>query len=75
MTERVSGLVVTSESALGGVMAVNARTEHPRECAVFLNAVNTDPDVRNLLNYGVEGKHYVLNEDGQVEYLTEDYRG
>ena len=75
LTERVSGLVVTSESALGGVMAVNARTEHPRECAVFLNAVNTDPDVRNLLNYGVEGKHYVLNEDGQVEYLTEDYRG
>lgn len=75
LTERVSGLVVTSESALGGVMTVNARTEHPRECALFLNAVNTDPDVRNLLNYGVEGEHYVLNGEGQVEYLTQDYRG
>lgn len=70
-----SDLVVTSESALGGVMAVNARTGHPEECAVFLNAVNTDPDIRNLLNYGVEGLHYELNENGQVVYLTDDYRG
>ncbi len=75
VTQQVSDLVVTSESALGGIMAVNARTEHPEECAVFLNAVNTDPDVRNLLNYGVEGLHYRLNEDGQVTYLNDDYRG
>ena len=70
-----SDLVVTSESALGGVMAVNARTEYPEECAAFLNAVNTDPDIRNLLNYGVEGIHYELNGDGQVRYLTDAYRG
>ena len=70
-----SDLVVTSESALGGVMAVNARTEYPEECAAFLNAVNTDPDIRNLLNYGVEGIHYELNGDGQVRYLTDTYRG
>lgn len=75
LAEQVSNSVVTSESALGGLMAVNARTEYPKECAVFLNAVNTDPEIRNLLNYGVEGLHYRLNEDGQVEYLTEDYRG
>ena len=75
LAEQVCDSVVTSESALGGIMAVNARTEHPEECAVFLNAVNTDPEIRNLLNYGVEGLHYRLNEDGQVEYLTEDYRG
>ena len=75
ITQRASDVVVTSESALGGVMVVNARTGHPEECAVFLNAVNTDPDIRNLLNYGVEGLHYSLNEDGQVTYLTDDYRG
>lgn len=75
VSRRVSDMVVTSESALGGVMAVNARTAHPEECAVFLNAVNTDPDIRNLLNYGVEGLHYELDEDGQVNYLTDGYRG
>lgn len=75
VTQCASDLVVTSESALGGVMAVNAGTGHPEECAVFLNAVNTDPDIRNLLNYGVEGIHYELNEDGQVTYLSDDYRG
>ena len=75
VAEQVSDSVVTSESALGGVMTVNARTGHPEECAVFLNAVNTDPEIRNLLNYGVEGVHYRLNEEGQVVYLNEDYRG
>lgn len=75
LAEQVSDSVVTSESALGGIMAVNARTGHPEECAVFLNAVNTDSEIRNLLNYGVEGVHYRLNEEGQVEYLNEDYRG
>ena len=32
-------------------------------------------DIRNLLNYGVEVLHYELNEDGQVTYLSDGYRG
>lgn len=75
LAQQASDLVVTSESALGGIMVVSARTEHPEECVTFLNAVNTDPEIRNLLNFGLEGVHYTLNEDGQVEYLTEGYRG
>lgn len=67
--------VVTSASAQGGIMVVNAQTEHPAEALAFLNAVNTDPDVRNLLNYGIEGVHYQLTTDDQVSIISQNYRG
>mgnify|MGYP002801139971 FL=1 len=41
----------------------------------FLTLLNTDPDVRNLLNYGIEGTHYYLNEAGQAVTLSADYAG
>ena len=56
-------------------MAVNANTKYPREALTFLKAVNLDPEVRNLLNYGVEGVHYRLSEEDQVEVISDGYRG
>ena len=56
-------------------MVVNANTKHPELCLTFLNAVNTDPEVRNLLNYGIEGVHYTLTEEDQVQRISNAYRG
>ena len=66
---------VTNDSARGGIMAVNANTAHRQEALTFLTAVNLDPDVRNLLNYGVEGVHYSLTDQDQVHILSDRYRG
>ncbi|MDQ0063036.1 ABC transporter substrate-binding protein [Paenibacillus harenae] len=62
----VTPSVVTTESVRGGIMAVNANTKHPIESIKFLNLLNTDPEIRNLFNYGIEGVHYTLNEQGQA---------
>lgn len=68
--------VVTTENTRAGVMCVSARTAYPEECVKFLNCLNTDAEVRNLLNYGVEGIHYQLNETNQVEFIAiEQYSG
>lgn len=66
VAKQVTDTVVTTESARGGVMAVNAKTEHPSECVKFLNLLNTDSDLRNLVNYGIEGVHYKLSGKGQI---------
>ncbi|UVI28472.1 ABC transporter substrate-binding protein [Paenibacillus spongiae] len=58
--------VATNVSVLGGMMAVNANTKHPEECIAFLNLLNTDSELRNLFNYGIEGIHYDLDHNGQV---------
>lgn len=62
----VTPSIVTTESVRAGIMAVNANTKHPNECIQFLNLLNTDPEIRNLFNYGIEGVHYTLNENEQV---------
>lgn len=62
----VTRMLATTESVRGGIMAVSADTKHPVECVKFLNLLNTDPEVRNLFNYGIEGVHYTLDPNGQV---------
>lgn len=49
---------VTNASARGALTAVNKNTEHPEKCVEFLNLLNTDTYLRNLLNYGIEGVHW-----------------
>lgn len=66
----VTPSVVTTESVRGGIMAVNANTKHPAESIKFLNLLNTDPEIRNLFNYGIEGVHYTLDAKGQVVPIT-----
>ena len=75
VTQSVGTPWINNTAAQGGVMSINAHTPHPKEAIAFLNAVNLDPDVRNLLNYGIEGVHYRLTEQDQVEVLSDGYRG
>lgn len=67
--------IATTASARAAVMAVSAHSEHPREAVQFLNALNTDPEIRNLLNFGIEGVHYVLTDEGQVRSISNGYQG
>lgn len=68
--------VVTTESTRAGVMSISAATEHPDESIAFLNLINTDAEVRNLLQYGIEGVHYSLTEEDQVEIIDDfGYKG
>ncbi len=47
---------------------VSSTSKHPEEALKFLNLTFTDPDIVNLIIYGVEGTDYVKNEDGSVSY-------
>ena len=58
---------VTNASARGALTAINANSEHPEKAMEFLNLVNTDQYLRNLLNYGIEGTHWERVEVPQEE--------
>ena len=66
VARQVTSTIVTTESTRGGIMAVSSRTKNPDACIKFLNYLNTDPEFRNLINFGIEGVHYDLTENGQV---------
>ncbi|MGL5633481.1 MAG: ABC transporter substrate-binding protein [Sarcina sp.] len=58
---------VTNGSTTGSMIAVAKNTKHPEKAVEFLNLLNTDEYLRNLINFGVEGIHYDLTDKGQVK--------
>ena len=52
----------------GAMIAINSASQHPVESFKFLALLNSDPYLMTLLNYGVEGIHYTLNDEGLVEW-------
>ncbi|NLM77073.1 MAG: ABC transporter substrate-binding protein [Ruminococcaceae bacterium] len=61
----------TSVASRSAMTAVNALSEHPEEALRMLEIMNTDPEAFNMLNFGVEGVNYTLNDQGKVSLIDE----
>ncbi|MDL2300579.1 ABC transporter substrate-binding protein [Clostridiaceae bacterium OttesenSCG-928-D20] len=61
---------VDTTSAQGAMFAISSTSQNPEAAMKLLNIINTDPVVMNMLNYGLEGVHYNL-EDGLVKFTDE----
>lgn len=47
---------------------ISKNCPHPEKAMQFLNLLYTDSELINLLAYGIEDMHYVLAEDGSIDY-------
>lgn len=47
---------------------VMSNSDHPEASMKFLNLWFSDEEIGNLISYGIEGEHYVINEDGMGSY-------
>ena len=69
---------ITNASTTGSMIGVSRSSENPEKSVEFLNLLNTDPYLRNLINYGIEGTHYekVANSENQIKLSpqSEDYK-
>ncbi|MDR2655074.1 MAG: ABC transporter substrate-binding protein [Oscillospiraceae bacterium] len=63
---------VDTTGSQGAMMAISSASAHKADTMKFLNLVNTDPKLMTLIAYGIEGVHYNLNADGNVEFVTEE---
>lgn len=58
------GNMSISGSKLGEYgLGVTTASENPEKVCEFLNLLYTDAELSNLMNYGIEGKHYVKESD------------
>lgn len=62
---------VDKTSTQGAMMAISTASKNPERAMAFLNLLNSDPYLITLLEYGVEGVHYNLNDDGLVVFTEE----
>ncbi|MFP4975825.1 ABC transporter substrate-binding protein [Paenibacillus sp. CN-4] len=61
--------VIYTSSAAGSMMAISSYSKHPERAMMFLNLLNTDVKLRNMIQYGLEGTHYKKLEDPYIEDL------
>ena len=59
----------STTSCIGSLQAVSANSKHPAEAVKFLELLNTDPEIKNLLTYGIEGVHYEKTSDTSIKLL------
>lgn len=63
-------------SVMGSMHGISANSKYPEKAMEFLNLLNSDKYLRNLVNNGIEDVHYKRIDDSTVEYLpakTEGY--
>lgn len=66
IAQQVTESYITPSSACGSLMCISAQSDCVDSCIRFLTLLNTDPELRDLFNYGIEGVHYTRNEDNKV---------
>lgn len=49
-------------------LGVTVTSERPDKCVQLLNMIMTNADLANIMNYGVEGVHYVKVSDRIIDY-------
>jgi len=61
--------IITDSSVTGAMIGMSINARRPDLNMKFLNLLNTDVYLRNLLNYGIEGIHYEKTGPNRIKYL------
>ena len=68
---KTSNPIVTTSHADEFMLGIASSCQNPEAAMDFINLIYSDPDVANLLNYGVEGLDYVP-VDGTENVITKE---
>lgn len=63
---RLTPAVGGSSGPVAFMISIPSNSKHPEKAMQFMNLLYTDADIMNLLTLGIEGKHYVKTDNGQV---------
>ncbi|WP_309121185.1 ABC transporter substrate-binding protein [Paenibacillus sp.] len=61
--------IIYNWSVMGSMQAISANSEYPEKAMQFLNLLNTDSYLRNLVDSGIEGVHYEKVSDNVMNNL------
>ena len=61
------------EDIFGNMLGVSTYTRSLKRSMEIITYLNTNSDLRNILQYGVEDVHYELDEDGLLHRLNDRY--
>ena len=65
----------TEEELYGNMFAVYANSSHLSRAMKVITYLNTNQELRDLLQYGIKNQHYERNDDGTVKLLSNEKFG
>ncbi|MCQ6560469.1 ABC transporter substrate-binding protein [Paenibacillus mendelii] len=55
---------LTTGGIIATMQAINRNSKNPERALMLLELINTDKEIYNLLNFGIQDKHFKLDADG-----------
>lgn len=68
VTKKLQDPLITSGIIQGMTWSIPVTSKNPEAAMKFLNLTYSNADVVNLLDWGIEGKHYEKKQDGTIGY-------
>ncbi len=59
--------IISNRDTSGSMQAISSTSEHPERAMMVLELFNTDSYFNNLINFGIEGTHYVKKGEQIIE--------
>lgn len=64
---------LTTEMVTSSMQAISATSKNPERALMLLELVNTDNNLSNLINYGIEGVHYKKTGERTISHISPAY--
>ncbi|MEK4460590.1 MULTISPECIES: ABC transporter substrate-binding protein [Paenibacillus] len=68
VTKKLQDALITSGTIQSLTWVIPVTSKNPEAAVKFLNLTYTNADVINLIDWGIEGKHYEKKQDGTIGY-------
>lgn len=64
----ITKAIGNQDAVAGSMMSIPAAAKNPARSIMFLELFNTDKYLNNLINFGIEGKHYKKTGENRIDY-------
>lgn len=68
-------VVMTTNYVQSGMQSLSSQTKHPERALMFLELLNTDKTLANMVRFGLEGQHYLYNDEGRLDITISPRNG
>lgn len=65
---QLSQPLLTTTATAGVDYAIANNSENPEKAMELLNFLFSNPEINNLMNWGIEGEHYQVTDNGTIDY-------
>lgn len=71
VSKRFIDPLITTDRAAATITAISKTSKNPERAMMFLELMNSDPEVITLLNFGIEGKHHTKTSENRITRIKD----